>query len=344
VVNSLRGNSVRPGTLRVGACLSLTGRYARFGRPAAQALSVWAQLDGRAVVTVADDRSDPDTLAQALPGVAGRCDVLLGPYSTGLMRVAGRLAARHGWLLWNHGGSGDDVITAHPGHIVSILSPASEYAEPFIRHRAAARSGGPLWIAHGTGRFGRQVAAGAEASAARLGLRTARLDPAAGWPPGDRPWDLFGAGSFEEDVDLVRRAQAAGRPPRVVGTVAAGVREFGSSGVDPAGVYGVGQWFPGGPAARDPWVGPAEAVFLAAYAAHYGTVPDYPAVQAVAAAALAAHCLRQAGPGDLWAAALALDTSTLFGRFRIRPGDGRQMAHRTVLVRWDDRTPALVQM
>lgn len=329
-------------SLRVGACLSLTGRYARFGIQAAQALSVWAQLDGRAEVTVADDRSDPDELARALPGVAGRCDVLLGPYSAGLMRVAGRLAARPGWLLWNHGGAGDDEAAAHPGHIVSILSPASEYAGPFTRHLAATRPRVPLWIAHGTGRFGRQVAAGAEASAGRAGLRTARLDPAAGFPPGGRPWDLFCAGSFEEDVALIRRAQAASGPPRVVGAVAAGVREFGASGVDPAGVYGVGQWFPGRPEAREPGVGPAEAVFLAAYAARYGAVPDYPAVQAVAAAALAAHCRRQAGPGDLWAAAVALDTSTLFGGFRIRPADGRQMSHHPVLVRWDDRQPVLV--
>jgi hypothetical protein len=296
------------------------------------------------VVTVADDHSDPDTLAQALPGVAGRCDVLLGPYSAGLMRVAGRLAARHGWLLWNHGGAGDDVTEAGLGHIVSILSPAGRYAEPFTRHLAAARSRVPLWIATGTGRFGRQVTAGAEASAGRLGLRTARLDHSAGHPPDDRPWDLFCAGSFEEDVALVRRAQAASGPPRVVCAVAAGVWEFGSSGVDPAGVYGVGQWFPGRPVARAPGVGPGEAVFLAAYAARYGAVPDYPAVQAVAAAALAVHCRRQAGPDDLWTAALALDTSTLFGGFRIRAPDGRQMAHRTVLVRWDGREPALVQM
>jgi hypothetical protein len=225
---------------------------------------------------------------------------------------------------------------------VSILSPASRYAEPFVRHLATSRAGVPLWIAHGAGSFGRHVAAGAQASARQLGLATARLDHAAGHPAGDQPWDLFCAGSFEEDVDLIRRARAAGPPPRVVCAVAAGVREFGTSGVDPAGVYGVGQWFPGLPAAREPAAGPAEGDFLAAYAARFGTVPDYPAVQAVAAAALAAHCLRQAGHGDLWQAALALDTSTLFGDFRIRPRDGLQVAHRTVLVRWAGGEPALV--
>jgi hypothetical protein len=314
---------------------------------------VWRELeDGRVTLTVADDRSDPRVLAAALPGVARGCDLLLGPYSTGLMRVAGRLAAERGWLLWNHGGAGDDVLAAHPGHLVSVLSPASRYAGPFVRHLASAGTRARLWIAPGAGSFGRQVAAGAEAAARWLGLDTARLDSApgdaagSGGPPADQPWDLFCAGSFEEDVHLIQRLRPARRPPRVVGAVAAGVRDFGTSGLDPDGVYGVGQWFPGRPGARHPAIGPAEDEFLAAYRARHGMWPDYPAIQAVAAAALATHCLGQiggAGPDDaLWRAALDLDTSTLFGRFRIRPPDGRQTGHGPVLVRWTGREPALV--
>ena len=109
--------------LRVGACLSLSGRLARFGRQAARGLDVWRSLDGSADLIVEDDRSDPPTLEDVLPRVAARCDVLLGPYSTRLTREAGRLAAGAGWLLWNHGGSGDDVESAYPGHIVSVLAP-----------------------------------------------------------------------------------------------------------------------------------------------------------------------------------------------------------------------------
>ncbi len=144
-------------------------------------------------------------------------------------------------------------------------------------------------------------------------------------------------------MDVIRRVRSARRPPRVVGAVAAGVRDFGTSGLDPAGVYGVGQWFPGRPGARPPAIGPAEDEFLAAYTARYGARPDYPAIQAVAAAALATHGLDQAGAdGDLWRAALDLDTSTLFGGFRICPPDGRQVGHDPVLVRWTGTEPTLV--
>jgi ABC-type branched-subunit amino acid transport system substrate-binding protein len=339
--------------LRVGGCLSLTGRYARFGRQAARGLDVWRSLDRGSDLIVADDRSDPRTLAHALPRVAAQCDVLLGPYSTRLTREAGRLAARAGWLLWNHGGSGDDVEAAYPGHMVSVLAPASRYAEPFVRHLSAAPDGVPLWIAHGRGSFGRQVATGAEASARRAGLETASLGPGDRLPtaPPAR-WDLFSAGSFDEDVALIRRARAARVPPRLVCAVAAGVREFGAAAGDAMGTFGVGQWFPGAERApgleaeTDPGLGPAEADFLAAYFALTGTAPDYPAVQAAAAAVLAVHCARRAGGNSrdlLWDAALALDTQTLFGDFRIRAADGVQVGHQTVLVRWTAEGPVLVR-
>jgi hypothetical protein len=90
--------------LRIGACLSLTGKFARFGRQAAAGLEAWRSLTGAVDVIVEDDRSDRDVLGAVLPGVAARCDLLLGPYSTVLMREAGRVAADAGWLEWNHGG------------------------------------------------------------------------------------------------------------------------------------------------------------------------------------------------------------------------------------------------
>ena len=68
------------------------------GRQAAQGLETWRSLDATAEILVEDDRSDRKTLETVLPGVAARCDILLGPYSTQLMRAAGRIAAESGWL------------------------------------------------------------------------------------------------------------------------------------------------------------------------------------------------------------------------------------------------------
>ena len=331
------------GHLRIGVCLSLSGRFARFGRQAAQGLEAWRSLDGAVDILVEDDRSDRRTLEAVLPGLAARCDLLLGPYSTQLMRVAGRMAAESGWLVWNHGGSGDDVEMASPGHVVSVLTPASQYAEPFLQ-RLTREPGGPrdLCLVHGPGSFGRQVANGAEATARRLGIRTKRVASGEQIPPPGVPaeWDLFSAGVFEQDAETVGRALRLPCPPRLVCAVAAGVRDFRHAVADPDGVFGVAQWFPG--AGHDVALGPSEHVFLQAYADSAGTEPDYPAVQAAAAAMIAVCCARLAGStsrNDLWGAAANLDTTTVFGGFRIDPGRGTQVRHQSVLVRWTAGEP-----
>jgi len=277
---------------------------------------------------VDDDGSDPERLAAAIRGLAARCDLLLGPYSTRLMRSAAQTLAGGEELIWNHGGAGDDVCVMLPRRIVSVLTPAGRYAEPFVRALAGDPARVPLWVAAGAGSFGRQVAAGAETRARSVGLEVVRsaVLPASG------EWDLLSCGAFEDDVATVRRALASRTPPRRVCSVAAGVRDFGEAVGTPDRVFGIAQWFPGESAGVD--LGPDEAPFVAALG---GTAPDYPAVQAAAAAVVAAHCARRAGdtsPRALWSAAADLDTSTLFGRFRIDAATGVQLAHDTVLVRW----------
>jgi Periplasmic binding protein len=326
------GCASRP--LRVGACLSLSGRFARFGSQAARALQVWSLLDGDAEVVIEDDRSDPGMLQAALPQVAAWSDVLLGPYSTQLARAAGKMAAAQGWLVWNHGGSGDDMQAAYPGHVVSLLTPASRYAERFVRD-VVDDTGPEMWIVQGKGSFGRQVADGAQKTAEGTGARTRRLGCGDPWPCAPGPWALLSAGTFEDDVATVNRARRQPNPPGLIFSVAAGVHEFAGEVDDPEGIYGVGQWFPGSRTRAE--LGPSEDAFLTAYAEVTDQPVDYPGVQAAAGAALAAHCARLAGTTareQLWAQAAAMDTATLFGAFRIDPVTGAQVGHEAALVRW----------
>src|SRR5207248_11488173 len=190
----------RPHRIRLGACLSLTGRFARFGRQAAAALHTWQHMDGTIDLVIEDDKSDPRVVERLLPRVAKSSDVLLGPYATNLTRAASNIAANNGWLLWNHGGSGDDAEPANRGHVVSVLTPASRYSEPFIEHLSGmARL--PLVIARGKGSFGRQVAAGAAASATNSGIRVIEVNSVPELPTTfSGSWALFSAGTFEDDT------------------------------------------------------------------------------------------------------------------------------------------------
>ena len=295
---------------------------------------------------VEDDRSDPERVAETLSRVAGECDLLLGPYSTQLMRAAGHAMDELDGLLWNHGGSGDDVQGLCAGRMVSVLAPTSRYAAPFIRARAKDVDRGPLWVVRGRGRFARQVAAGAVSEAERVGIEVVdkRADEQGAWlEEASVTWDLFSVGTFEDDVAIVNDASSAPRPPRTICSVAAGVRAFAGEVGDPAGIYGIAQWFPGRKAL--PEIGPSERDFVTTYRRIANASPDYPAVQAAAAGALALHCAHVAGstePGALWAAATGLRTTTLYGEFRIDGTTGAQLGHVPVLVRWDGGEPQLV--
>jgi branched-chain amino acid transport system substrate-binding protein len=61
-----------------------------------------------------------------------------------------------------------------------------------------------------------------------------------------------------------------------------------------------------------------------------GADPPYPAAQAFAAGLTAARCAHEAGStsdDDLRVMAMALDVTTMFGRFRLDPATGDQVGH-----------------
>lgn len=298
-------------------------------------------------VRVLDDGSDASRIAGGVSRLACECDLLLGPYSTALMRAAGTAIAEVDGLLWNHGGSGDDVQELCPGRIVSVPAPTSRYAHPFVTARADRTPRAPLWVVRGPGRFGRQVAAGAQHEARRVGLEAVQWradEQASWWQTVPERWDLLSAGRFEDDIEIVHQARSASSPPRAVCSIAAGVSDFASFVKEPAGIYGIAQWAPG--RERPIELGPSERALVATYRRIAGTSPDYPAIQAVAAGVIAVHCARVAGavtPAALWAAATSLDTTTVLGAFAVDPSTGAQRRHDTVLLRWGATGPQPVQ-
>ena len=102
--------------------------------------------------------------------------------------------------------------------------------------------------------------------APQFGIRAVRAEPGE-FPPSRLPseWDLFSAGVFEQDAELVAESLRLADPPGRVCTVAAGVREFAQAVDDPEGVFGIAQWFPG--SGHAVLLGPREEEFLSACAA-----------------------------------------------------------------------------
>ena len=152
---------------------------------------------------------------------------------------------------------------------------------------------------------------------------------------------LLSAGPFDDDVAVAQRGSQ--HRWRAVGLVAAGVDELRHAiGDRVEGLYGPCQWFHG--EADDPADGPDSEWFSHRYRDANGAEPPYPAAAAFAAGVLWQRCVERAGTIEslpVQAASQRLDTTTMFGRFRLDPVTGVQTGHQIRVVQWQRGRPVV---
>jgi len=287
---------------------------------------LWAD-DDDVDLHLRDDTGSPAVAAAAYREfLAGDFDILLGPYGSGLVRRAAAIVCGSHQLLWNHGGAADDL--ARRG-LVSTLAPASTYLRPLLR-LCLRRGVESVLLVRGSGPFARCVIEGAERDAAGMGLRV-DVAELASWrvPASLAGRGLLIAGTFDQEVDAVRRVRTAGVEVELVGCVGAGIGEFRARlGPLAEGVLAPVQWANGD---RPAQVGPTAATFTRRFEARTGATPDYPAAQAAATGWLAAEATRRGLGAD---AVHRWHTSTLLGAFAL-DSSWRQVGYTPIMVQWD---------
>jgi len=121
-----------------------------------------------------------------------------------------------------------------------------------------------------------------------------------------------------------------------VACVAAGTDAFHRElGVLAEGVIGPSQWEPH--VYERPSIGPSSTWFCSEFRRVFQRDPGYVAAQAYALGVIIGECIRRADSLDdraLLAAARQLDTTALYGRFRLDAGSLRQVGHEILLVEW----------
>jgi ABC-type branched-subunit amino acid transport system substrate-binding protein len=309
--------------------LSLTGRYERQGTEAAEAIRLWAEAAGVRLLLV-DDQGSTEVALGAYRGWIDTVDLLIGPYASGLVRAITPLVRDAGRVLWNHGGSADDL--AQPG-IASLPAPASSYFDGVV-DEAAHRKVSRLVVVQAPGPFARAVADGARARASERGIDSRAVEASAVEAVDVAEAALLVAGPFEHDAAVVRGLRHRGQSPALLAAVAAGISAFGRElGEAAEGVLGPVQWWPSG---ETPKIGPSGTDFVTQYRRRTGQEPSYPAAQAAAAGYLAhaAHGQRLEAEDVLqWT------TSTLLGDFALDTA-WHQAGHHVTTVRWHGRRMA----
>jgi ABC-type branched-subunit amino acid transport system substrate-binding protein len=238
-----------------------------------------------------DDQGSREAALQAYGRWIDTVDLLIGPYASGLVRAIAPLVSDAGRVLWNHGGSADDL--AQPG-IASLPAPASSYFDGIV-DEAVDRKISRLIVVQAPGPFARAVANGARARASERGIDAQAVEASAVEAEDLGETALLVAGPFEHDAEVVRGLRDRGQSPALLAAVAAGISAFGRElGGAAEGVLGPVQWWP---KADAPKIDPSGIEFATQYQRRTGREPSYPAAQAAAVGYLAhaAHALGAGG-------------------------------------------------
>src|SRR5712692_6569421 len=344
----------------VGLSISLTGQFSARGRQAFDGLRLWqSYVNDRDGITIGqaaprpvrlvfyDDQSRASLARENALRLLGQdhVDALFGPYSSGLTMTVAEVAHEQRKVLWNHGASTDEILNRGWQHLVSTPTPASDYLRDLPRRLARqAPALRKICIVHSTrGTFAPHVARGvvraatSDYSAQLISYSVLNVDVLVRELRASRPEILVLAGSFEQEIEIMRARQRWPASIQAVAAVAAGVHAFYDE-LDRAaeGVIGPSQWE--APVSFPVDIGPDAVWFVRHFRQHFGREPEYTAAGSFAVGLIFAESVRQAGSlqdNDLLAAAAALDCYTFYGRFRLDSASGRQVGHRILLIQWD---------
>ena len=349
--------------VKVGLSVSMSGKYRLQGQQALNGVSLWQShtttQGGIPVGSVTrpvrlvwyDDASRSGRARENVRRLVqeDRVDILLGPYSSNLTLAAAEIAEEQKKLLWNYGGTSDEIFSRGWKYVVGISTPASDYFRDL-----------PGWLARqnpelrricvlysGKGTFGGQVSRGIIESAqeASYSVHSVPLNDPSSNPDlvlstlrELNPEVLVLAGNFQDELAILQTRSRWPNTVRIIAAVSGGMAAFGSQlGQASEDVIGASQWEPG--LSVSPTVGPSSEWFVDAFQKEFGPTPGYVSAGAYASVLIAAECVRHMGSIDndaLRSAASQLNCNTFYGRFQIDRPTGKQLGHRVCLVRWRD--------
>ncbi len=358
-------------SFKIGLPATLSGRHAIQGRESLRGIKLFIEeLRGRGGIKTRggkslvpelvfyDDESIPEkTRKNTLRLIEkDRVDILLGPYSSSLTHACVETAEKARKVVWNYGGSLDDIPLRSRGKTVSTITGASSYFHAvvdMIRDCCAGVQAIAVLRLAGS-RFSETVCEGALLRAKELGVAAVLYD----FPSGTENFSAIltraksrGAscvlccGGMEDDINLARWIRKnSDFDFRVVATLAAAVNEFENRfGREADGFVSTSQWEPTLPLSTD--FGPSPREFSDSFARAYGYTPDYTAAQSYNMGLIIKKLIERTGKTDeqaLLGEALRSRFTTFYGDFRIDPETLRQTGHRMLVTQWQDGEKKIV--
>ncbi|MDE0654408.1 MAG: amino acid ABC transporter substrate-binding protein [bacterium] len=328
------------GTVRIGAALSETGKYAVEGKDSRQGYDTWVRWVNEdyggirigedryaAEIIYYDDESDADTAANLVQRLidSDGVDFLLGPYSSGLTTGTSAIAEANGVIMVEGNGTSDTMFERGFQNLFLVATIASDYTRSAVE-ALAVRGVRTAVIAHEDTTFPTSVAAGARRHLEANGIEVLAVET---YPKDIQdvsaimtkfrnldPDVFVGGGHYNDAVLFVNAADELGfEPDAMLITVGpSNPRLVEQLDDDVEGVLGPTQWEATMAYAGD-WFGSA-ADYAAYYQWLWGEPPVYQAASATASA-LALHLAIEAAGStetdEVRQALRALRADTFYG-------------------------------
>lgn len=328
------------GTIRFGAPVSLTGKYAREGRDTRQGYDTWldwvnndyggiriGERRYRAEIVYYDDESEPGIAAALTERLVTRdgVDFLLGPYSSALNASSSAIADRHQTIMVTGTAAADSLFERDFRHFFSVMTVASRYTESALQALAAAGARSVV-VAHEDTEFPIDAGRGAVEHARALGMDVLAVETypravtdVSGIIAKFRSLDpdvFVGAGYFVDALLFARAAHEQGfAPAAMVLTVGPSNPAFADElGAAAEFVIGPTQW-EASMQWQGRWIGTSTDYALR-YSREHGHAPTYQAAGSTAAALVLQLAIEQAGTIETQAvreALMSLDIETFYG-------------------------------
>ena len=343
--------------VRLGASLSLTGRFSDSAKYTQEGYLLWVDqvnaaggLNGAPVqLTIYDDESNPDTgrvLAQRLIDRDGVV-AILGPYSSPITDAEAVVVERAEVPMLGTIASDSSIWTRRHFRWSFQAFPSSDYDhEGFLKIVQAKGDAKKVAIVFEQSPFSIAAKDWAVSNAAAMGLTIESF----GYAPGAQDFRSiierivgFGAqavsmgGYYQPSIALTRQMAERGFNPAGYQFIeAANGTTKDALGANAQGIFGRTAW-------EASVETPANQAFVAAYQARYQRTPSYHSAAAYAAgetiaAAIKAKGTDRAGIRDFLA---ATTVPTVMGSFRVNDR-GQQIGYRYTVIQWQDGTSRVV--
>ena len=338
--------------IKIGASLSLTGTYAKPGSYQKEGYEICADelnakggLLGRKVEFVMyDDQSSTQTAQRLYEKLIteDKVDAVMGPYSSGITESVAGISEKYKKVLVSPLAATTSIFRQGRKYIFMVISPAEVYLEGLV-DMAAKRGLKTIAVVNEDTLFPKASTAGTVEQAKKRGLQVVLQEA---YPKGNTDFsamlvkikaanpDVIAAATYFDDaVAITRQMKELNVNPKMFGvTVGGDIPEFYTL-LKQNGeyVYGATQWDEALPY-------PGQKEFLSAYMKKFKHEPAYHAAAGYAGCLIYAEGVKRAKSLDadlVRAELLKLKIRTAFGDYAVDQ-DGFQIAHKMVMIQWQD--------